>query len=123
PALSALAEIKRRGYPLILCSSKTRAELVTIHRELELDTPFICENGAAVYWQEFSCANANKSSSWKSQSFSPARAEVLAVIHQLRSQFGYRFNGFNDLTADEIAQLTGLTLQQALLAAERDYTE
>jgi mannosyl-3-phosphoglycerate phosphatase len=123
PALAALAEIKQRGYPLILCSSKTRAELVALHRELELTAPFICENGAAVYWQETSTQNPNENSLWQCQAFSTERDTLITRIHELRARHQYRFTGFNDCTTEQIAELTGLDKQQAKLAATREFTE
>ena len=47
-AAPALAELRRRGIPLVLASSKTRAEMELLHAELGLSDPFICENGAAI---------------------------------------------------------------------------
>lgn len=122
PARSALAEIKQRGYPLILCSSKTRAELIALHQELELTTPFICENGAAVYWQD-NASDSTTQSPWQHQAFSPPRETLIDVIQTLRAQYHYRFTGFHDCTPAQIVELTGLGLTQAELAATRDYTE
>jgi len=49
PADKTLAQLKCANIPVILNTSKTLAELAIIHRELKLDTPFIIENGAAIY--------------------------------------------------------------------------
>lgn len=122
PALAALAEIKQRDYPLILCSSKTRAELIALHQELDLATPFICENGAAVYWQD-NKSDSPEQATWAHQAFSPPRETLIDVIQTLRAQYHYRFTGFHDCFPAQIAELTGLNLKQAELAATRDYTE
>mgnify|MGYP002626636661 CR=1 FL=1 len=48
-ALPALERLRRLQVPLILCSSKTAAELSELHRELDLgEAPFIPENGGAI---------------------------------------------------------------------------
>ena len=46
PALEALSIIKSRQIPLILSSSKTRAEIERIQSHLTLKDPFIFENGS-----------------------------------------------------------------------------
>ena len=46
PTLKQLHDAK---IPVILNTSKTLAELNIIRAELELETPFIIENGAAIY--------------------------------------------------------------------------
>jgi len=50
PALEALSIIKSRQIPLILSSSKTRAEIERIQSHLTLKDPFIFENGSGVFY-------------------------------------------------------------------------
>jgi mannosyl-3-phosphoglycerate phosphatase len=49
PALEALDLLERQRIPLILCSSKTRAEIELIQGNLRLRHPFISENGGGVF--------------------------------------------------------------------------
>lgn len=123
----ALATIKARGYPLILVSSKTRVELQAIQQQLGISAPFICENGAAVYWRSGTLTNALSTGraghAWQHHSFSPPRAEILLATHKLREQYHYQFSGFADYSLEQIAQLTGLEPAACVLAAKREYTE
>src|SRR5437773_10603884 len=48
-ALPALTELRRRRIPLVLVSSKTRAELEPIRDELQNHEPFVAENGGAIF--------------------------------------------------------------------------
>ena len=48
-ALPALEKIKKRKIPLILCSSKTKAELELYQKKLKIKSPFISENGGAIF--------------------------------------------------------------------------
>jgi mannosyl-3-phosphoglycerate phosphatase len=48
-ALEALNYIRHQRIPLILCSSKTKAEIEYYRKELWLEDPFIVENGAAIF--------------------------------------------------------------------------
>ncbi len=114
PAQPALDELKARNIPLILVSSKTRAELEALQQQLNINTPFICENGAAVFWQA--------DQQWQRQEFSLPRTDILQQLKQLRDQ-GFDFISFADCSVAQIAEMTGLSEAEADLASQRDYTE
>lgn len=123
PALEALAA---KGIPLILCSSKTRVEMIGIWNELGLDSPFIVENGAAVFlrkehflasqpgWQ-----TAGKG--WRMFALGEPIAEVRARFAKFKGPF--KAMGFGHLSDQEVANMTGLTLKQAALARQREFNE
>src|SRR5512143_2726927 len=48
-ALPALELIRERGIHLVLCSSKTRAEIEVYRKRLHNEAPFIVENGGAIF--------------------------------------------------------------------------
>ncbi len=112
PAQPALDEIARREIPLVLASSKTRVEMEQLQTELGLSGPYICENGAAI------CLPGQDA-----EPLVPPRSEVLAVLAVLREQRGYHFRGFADCSVAEIADMTGLSMESAKLAAAREYSE
>ena len=118
-ASNALAAIKRLSIPLILNSSKTFAEIITIQQKLDICQPLICENGAAVYLPDTNTHPAN----WQCHAFSKKREIVLQHLQQLRQQYGYRFIGFSDCDGQGISDLTGLPLAQAQQAASREFSE
>jgi mannosyl-3-phosphoglycerate phosphatase len=111
PARPALADIARRGIPLVLASSKTRVEMQKLQAALGLTGPFICENGAAIVDSDGSV-----------EALAPPRHTVLSVLAGLRED-GFRFTGFADCSAEEIAAMTGLEPGDAALAARREYSE
>ena len=45
-----MEELKRRGIPLILVSSKTRDEIEVIRQALVNHAPFIVENGGGIFF-------------------------------------------------------------------------
>src|SRR5262249_7819522 len=49
PAVPALEALRAQGIPLVLVSSKTRAEIEPLRKQLDHHDPFIVENGAAVF--------------------------------------------------------------------------
>lgn len=115
PALQRLHQV---GIPVILNSSKTRAEMEALRQRLGNSAPFIVENGAAIIIPAGSLCNDQE----EVVMFSTPRQEVIASLHRQRAQ-GYPFKGFSDMTAVEVAEATGLTEQGASLAQQRIGTE
>lgn len=122
PAAVALSHIAQRGIPLIINSSKTAAEIIAIQSELNICQPFISENGAAVY-KPVSPALSATETEWRQQHFAKLRESVLSTIEKLRRENGYAFIGFADCDPAGIADLTGLSFEQAKLAGDRAYSE
>jgi len=114
-ALPALQLAERHEFPIILSSSKTRAEMETIRSAIGNVHPFIPENGGAAVFPA--------AGQYETIQFGRSYANLTATLHQLakRSQIGVR--GFADMTAIEVATLTGLTVEQAALAKQREYDE
>lgn len=112
PAHEALTELTRRKVPLILNSSKTAAEMEAIQEMLGLSAPFVCENGAALHQGSAGVI-----------AFGTERERWLQRLHALRGERGYDFEGFGDWSAAELAELTGLSTEQASLAKRRVYSE
>lgn len=110
PAQTALQQLRERQIPLVLCTSKTAAEVSRLHRELELTSPFIVENGAGII------LTPTKDSA---HFFGTSYAELIALLQQLREQRGYRFLGFNDFSVADVAAATGLETTKAELAKQR----
>ena len=51
-ASPALEAVRDKGIPLILCSSKTRAEVEVIRGRMGNEDPYIVENGGAIFIPE-----------------------------------------------------------------------
>lgn len=125
-ALPALRLIEARGIPLILCSSKTRAELEACRLCLHNAHPFIAENGGAIYIPQgyFSFAfNSIKSNGYYLIALGTPYAEIRQQFVRLREQSGAKVRGFADMSVAEVAALTGLAVEQASLARQRDFDE
>ncbi len=123
PALDAL---KRRGVPLVLCSSKTRAELIPLHRELGLEAPFISENGGGIFAREG--GSLCRGEEWLEAGAGWRVLEIGLPIQEVRRRFATfknRFDakGFGDLSDAQVAKLTGLPPEQAALARQREFNE
>ena len=124
-AAETLAHLRQLSIPLVLTSSKTRAEIHKLQQRLELSTPFISENGGGIFMPrgyEYSGAVALSQ-----------LGEDLGIVFgrpytYIRETFAalqdtYTIRGFGDMSVDEIMKHTGLAMEDAVLAAQRDFTE
>ena len=122
PALPALERLRGAAVPLIPTTSKTLAEMGPLNRALDNPHPCIVENGSAIAVPEGYFAGLEEGeleSGYRVLRLGPAYSEVLEVLSGLRRARGYRFRGFADMSAAEVAAETGLALDQATLARRR----
>jgi mannosyl-3-phosphoglycerate phosphatase len=109
PALDALAD---RGIPLILATSKTAAEVSVLHGALRLDAlPAIVENGAGIY-RPGTMTDTDG-----------AYLALRAALDRLPPDLRAPFVGFGDMSAQTVADITGLTPEAAMLARQRQHSE
>lgn len=125
PALPALKIIHSRKIPLVLVSSKTRAEIEFFRELLSLETPFITENGGGIYFptsfalpQDYPYTKVDR---FNTLFLGRPIKEVLERSRKLKKDFNFR--GFSEMPVDEIASLTGLTIEDALRASKREFDE
>jgi len=127
PAIKTLAQLHQANIPVILNTSKTLAELEVIRSELKLDTPFIIENGAAVYIpiKTFSSQPAGTEiiGNYWVKSFCLPRQHWLNLLAEHSDEFSLYFQGFSSLSLADLCQITGLDQAQAERAKQRQYGE
>ena len=112
PAQPVLAELAQHQIPVILNTSKTRAELVQLQRALGLTTPFIVENGSAIYSPDQS----------EHHVLGVARDRLLTALSEARAA-GFRFRGYADMSVADVRECTGLSEEEAQASMAREYTE
>lgn len=113
PAQEALAHLARHSVPLVLATSKTAAEVMPLRDELGLgDTPAIVENGAGILERE---ATARMTAT-------PYR-DIQSVLSRTDPALRRHFVGFGDVTAEKVATWTGLSIEQAIRAQDRQFSE
>lgn len=108
-----LTRLKQHAIPVVICSSKTAAEIIPLQKSLGLSgTPFIAENGAHVALHGESALKNEPEENY------------LALCDTLRTlQATYRFSGFHDFSDAEVARFTGLTLAEASQSRQRQASE
>ena len=124
---AALDFLAARGIPLVINSSRTRAEIERLHQTLQLLTPFITEHGSALFLPHGSFPNV------------PERARPAVGGHVI--EFGQRYHqvvdglrltcdelavqicGFAELSIEDVARELDVPIVEAQLAKLREYTE
>lgn len=125
PAVDAMDRLRELGVPLVLNTSKTRAELHALREELGNSDPFIVENGSAVFlprageWPQ--PADTEAVEGFYCRVFGCHYGAVLAALEPLKAHF--RFTGFSELGLGQLQELTGLGEAQARQALAREFSE
>jgi len=125
-AMPALDAVRERRIPLIFVSSKTRAEIEVYRKRLDNGHPFISENGGGIYlpagYFPFHVSD-DRRDGYEIISLGSPYGEIRKRFAQMRERLGIAVRGFGDMSAEEVAALTGLTIEDARLAKQRDYEE
>jgi mannosyl-3-phosphoglycerate phosphatase len=126
-AASAVETLAREQVPLVLCSTKTRAQLEHACQDLNLRHPFICERGSAVFiptgYFGFVVPRAREMAGYHAVEFGRSYAGVVETLHRTAGRLGIEVRGFSDMSVEEVARECNLSLLQARLAKLREYAE
>lgn len=126
-AKPALERCKQLDVPLILVSSKTRAEMEILHKALGLTSPFISENGGGIFFPEEERRPVPHDTRlakglWKWSLGLPYES-LVESLREIREELGLDIRGFSDMSLEEISHLTGLDQDASRLASLREYDE
>jgi mannosyl-3-phosphoglycerate phosphatase len=112
---------------IVFCSSKTRAEIEFYREEMGITDPFIVENGAAIFipkdYFPLNYKYTKMTDSYYIIELGVPYSIVRKKLATVRMQTATNIVGFGDMTIEEIAKDTGLTLNLAKLAKKREYDE
>lgn len=127
PAVEMLAKLKQSNIHVIPNTSKTYAELIFFRQQTKLDTPFIVENGAAVFIPIGFFAEQPPETEvferfWV-KSFSKPRSHWLTLLNILPTELQQCYLGFSAMNNEQLCNETGLTAPAALNANSRLYSE
>ena len=120
PAREALSALVVRGVPLVLCSSKTRAEMERLAQELQgsgLGAPaaLVAENGGAILWPE--------SGGRRVEALGVPRERLVAALADIAAETGAWLRGFTQLSVADVQHLSGLGPDAARDAMAREHDE
>lgn len=130
-AMPALRLIRDMRVPLVICSSKTRAEIEHYRKRLVNSHPFISENGGAIFIPAgyfppdiaagipYETDNCGK---YMIIRLGAKYRDLRIAVAELREE-GFEVCGFGDMTGDEIERVTGLGPDEAAMAKLREFDE
>jgi mannosyl-3-phosphoglycerate phosphatase len=112
---------------IVFCSSKTRPEIEFFRREMGINDPFISENGAAIfvprnYFQEKQ-KSVKQTEQYRIIEMGISYSAIRQAFERIKRECGCRIVGFGDMTAEEISEQSGLTIDFAKLAKQREFSE
>ncbi len=108
----AIAHLRANGIPLVLVTSKTRAEVDALRRQMGNTDPYIVENGAAVVIP-----------GEPDIVLGATAAAARAALHAASLVSGVSVRGFGQMPVEEIAERASLPPAAAALAACREFGE
>lgn len=122
-AKKALKITKEKRVPILICTSKTRAEIKYWREKLENNDPFISENGGGIFipknYFSFDFLYSRKDSNYFIIDLGVNYSRLVQTLNSLKKEFDIR--SFSDMAAGEIADDANLSLSQAKLAMKREY--
>ena len=125
PALPALASLQEKQIPLVFCTSKTAAEVIPFRVEIENKHPFIVENGGGIYIPKSYFATlpeeTRKSDHFLVISRGLPYTHLQEILTRLSGECGLTVHSFDQLTASELAESSGLSLEQAQRSLQREF--
>jgi mannosyl-3-phosphoglycerate phosphatase len=124
-------KLHQNNIPLVLCSSKTRLEQEKIRQYLEIDDPFIVENGGAIFIPEnyfpidleelgLSIRNINENLVIE---LGKSYNRIIENLQEIRENFHIEFISVHDLSIPDLARKVGISMNDAKLMASREYSE
>ncbi len=126
-AIPALRLLKQQKFPVVPVTSKTRAEVIPLLNELELDSPLVVENGAAVFLPEAFGSDIKeltaKMDGYFVKAFAPDMEFWQMITDVLHELLPNTFSTFSEMSALEITELTGLSIDEAERAGQREFSD
>lgn len=126
-ALPTINYLRKQGVPVVFCSAKTRAEQEVYRKELQINDPFIVENGGAVFISQgyfpFDFEHHKVKDDYQVIELGIPYHRIREILAQIKDDTGLNFRGFGDMSAEEVASLTSLDLEAAQRAKAREYDE
>jgi len=134
PARPALEALRKRQAVIVLVSSKTLSEMLSLHRQLALRDPFVVENGGGIVMESNSRAaaffqrqdfslEAAKGSDLALLSLGAHYATLIRALSEIAAEAGCSVHGFSSMSAAEVAELTSLPIEEARKAKRRHFDE
>ncbi len=127
-AHAALEAIKNGAVPLVIVTSKTRAEVMPLLRKLGRREPFVVENGGGMYvpirYFPFRLEGASPAvRGWRKVSLGTPYRKLVAALQAAARTAHVRVRGFAQMRPGEVAAHSGLGSRGVRGAMAREFDE
>jgi len=124
-ASQALTLIKKQKIPLVICTSKTRAEIEYYRKKLRNKEPFISGNGGGIYipkkYFNFKFRYNKTKGKYYIIELGTELDKLNKFMNKVRKKHNIKFKTFIELSTKQVSKDTGLPLRLTKLARKRDY--
>lgn len=126
-AAPALSLCRQKHVPVVLVSSKTRAEIQPLQVELGFSDPFVVENGGGIFFSKTGLiprpeGSVDDAGLWKLTMGTPY-PDLCQALLSVGDELNLNIAGFSQMSIEKISQLTGLDAEAAQKAKTRDFDE
>ncbi|WP_166421573.1 HAD-IIB family hydrolase [Pseudoalteromonas sp. Z1A8] len=122
-----LLQLQNAHIPVVFNTSKTFCEVIELKNDLNIQQPFIVENGAAVFipedYFELKPIGCKKVGAYWCYAMAKPLSSLLKDLNTLKADYKAHYKLFSDLSSEQISELTGLSDAQARRAQTRDYSD
>ena len=115
PAKETIKLLQELSIPVILCTSKTAAEVEIIRKQLNLSDPYIVENGAAIYGECLKKVNGEII-------LGEEYGKLEKILSNISNEINYDLVPLNNISDKEATALTGLKGNSLNLMRDRHWS-
>ena len=115
PAKETIKFLQELSIPVILCTSKTAAEVKVIRKQLNLTDPYIVENGAAIYGESLKKVDGEIILGEK-------YVKLEKILSRISNEVNYDLVPLNNISDKEATDLTGLKGNSLKLMRDRHWS-
>jgi len=125
-AIPFIKELKQKNIPVIFNTSKTFHESIELQKKLNINCPFIVENGSCIFYPKDLYITPpentiDKNTHW-AEIIGKEQSYIRNILNSIDTQ-KTNYKLLSECSISEAVELTGLTSKQAELAIAREFSE
>lgn len=125
-ALPAIQLLQQQRIPIVFNTSKTYSESIELRKRLNINDPFIVENGSCLYLPKDSYDQPDAETPRRDGYWKIILGQTQEMIHCVMEEVPQHLRAYTRLSLcppEQAAELTGLSLAEAVNAVQREHSE
>jgi len=121
--IATIKKLNKANIPIIFCSAKTKEEQEVLREQLNINHPFIVENGSAIYIPKkyFGRAVGNSQGKYETIVLGVRVEEIYKEIDTLRKK--YKIISYHYMKPADLSKIVHLDIEAAKRAMHREFGE